>query len=224
MPEPLTSELASSSWPTPRATDGAKGSPHASATEGGPALPTVAAAWPPELLALDDWPTPSATRYGSSQNGINGKGGENERPSAGTPSLDTIAAKLWPTASASDWKGSTKPGDRKGQLSEAAEVFWPTPTVGDSESSGSRNGDGSKAKEGVSLTDMVRTGDSLGRRGRATPPDGASTSLGFRVLNPLFVEALMGWPPGWTACVSPETASSPTKQSSPSFSSPIASE
>lgn len=38
-----------------------------------------------------NWPTPTAEQYGSSQNGINGKGGENERPSAGTPSLDRQA-------------------------------------------------------------------------------------------------------------------------------------
>lgn len=31
-----------------------------------------------------------------------------------------------------------------------------------------------------------------------------------------FVEALMGWPIGWTACDSSGTASSPTRQPSPS--------
>ena len=36
----------------------------------------------------------------------------------------------------------------------------PTPTAGDARSSGSRNLEGSKANEGVSLTDIVRTGDS----------------------------------------------------------------
>lgn len=72
------------------------------------------------LGAAADFPTPSATEYGSSQNGINGKGGEFERPSAGTPSLSTQA--------------------RKGAL-----------------------------------------------------PGGARG-----VLNPFFVEALMGWPLGWS--------------------------
>ena len=75
-------------------------------------LPGQAASW-------SDYPTPSATEYGSSQNGINGKGGEFERPSAGTPSLSTAA----------------------------------------------------------------RTGALPGGKG---------------VLNPIFVEALMGWPLGWT--------------------------
>jgi hypothetical protein len=40
------------------------------------------------------WPTPAATPYGSSQNGINGKGGENERPSAGTPSLERMTHRF----------------------------------------------------------------------------------------------------------------------------------
>ncbi len=38
-----------------------------------------------------DFPTPAATAYGTSQNGINGKGGEFERPSAGTPGLEHAA-------------------------------------------------------------------------------------------------------------------------------------
>ncbi|APU88996.1 conserved hypothetical protein [Virus Rctr197k] len=39
-------------------------------------------------------PTPSASPYGSGQNGINGKGGEFERPSAGTPSLWSMARSM----------------------------------------------------------------------------------------------------------------------------------
>lgn len=35
------------------------------------------------------------------------------------------AAGLWPTAGANDWKGSSKPGQRRGQLDEAAEQLFP---------------------------------------------------------------------------------------------------
>lgn len=42
------------------------------------------------------WPTPVAEPYGSSQNGINGKGGEHERPSANTPSLDRLSRSFLP--------------------------------------------------------------------------------------------------------------------------------
>lgn len=56
-----------------------------------------------------EYPTPTAVDYGSSQNGINGKGGEHERPTAGTPSLSTWARDEWRTPLASD--ASAKRGD-----------------------------------------------------------------------------------------------------------------
>lgn len=37
--------------------------------------------------------------------------------------------RQWPTASATDWKGSSQPGQRRGQLSEV-ETKWTTPTQG----------------------------------------------------------------------------------------------
>lgn len=40
--------------------------------------------------------------------------------------LENVAT-LWPTAGANDWKGTAKPGQRRGQLDEAAEQKWPTP-------------------------------------------------------------------------------------------------
>jgi N6-adenosine-specific RNA methylase IME4 len=105
--------------------------------------------------AIRRFPTPSATQYGSAQNGINGRGGEFERPSAGTPSLETMA--------------------RRGLLPSR-----PVPQ---------------------------------------TQRDGHDSSPPFRVLNPAFVEMLMGWEPGWTAFGSVETASSRNRQPSPSRSS-----
>jgi len=57
-------------------------------------------------------PTPTASQYGSSQNGINGKGGANERPSAGTPSLYQMAARgMLPTPLATDHKQSGTSGN-----------------------------------------------------------------------------------------------------------------
>jgi hypothetical protein len=54
---------------------------------------------------------------------------------------------------------------------------------------------------------------------QTTPKDGEPTSKTTRVLNPQFVEALMGWPIGWSACGSWATESSPSKPLSPSDSS-----
>lgn len=65
------------------------------------------------------WPTPKAAQYGSSQNGIN-----KDRPSAGTPSLETMASRgigAWATPRSRDWKGGGKDCiDRQAQS-------WPTP-------------------------------------------------------------------------------------------------
>lgn len=41
--------------------------------------------------------------------------------------INGSAFSLWPTAGANDHKGSAKPGQRRGQLDEAAEQLWKTP-------------------------------------------------------------------------------------------------
>lgn len=87
-----------------------------------------------------EYPTPSATSYGSSQN----EGSvPHDRPTRGTPSLETWARNL-----------------------------YPTPTAGDAKASGSRNAPGSKAHAGVSLSDFVATGDSSGRWATPKAHDG----------------------------------------------------
>lgn len=212
-----------------------------------------------------EYPTPSATPYGTSQNE-----GQvpHKRPTAGTPSLETwakenwstpeatvrdsparrtpapgraegtrhgeslhhqvarwptpraedsessgarksrgVEEQTWPSPGANDWKGSSQPGQRRGQLDEAAEQRWPTPTASDASGAGSRNTATSKAHAGVSLTDAVLTGGSTGRQGsdrRSSPPVLTISSCGpecspkHRRLNPAFVEMLMGWPTGWS--------------------------
>lgn len=95
-------------------------------------------------------------------------------------------------------------GSKRQVILDAIVQHWPTPTAGDANSSGSRN-TGTQAHNGVSLTDMVTTGDSVGRDSHSFPPVPAISSCGsecspkHRRLNPLFVEWLMGWPIGWTS-------------------------
>ena len=163
------------------------------------------------------FPTPTASTYGTGQNGCHGDGRETFA-GRGSPSLTTMA-RHWPTASATDYKGVSDPDQRKGQLGNR--VQWPTATAGDAKSSGSRNLDGSKAHPGVSLTDAVTMGGSTTPRKWPTPqtrdekgptgmngrPEegGRRSSLSDSAmpratggrLNPDWVSVLMGFPEDW---------------------------
>jgi hypothetical protein len=200
-PELPTSEIASSYWPTPRSSENENRTTHNAPSRGNGHGKTLAEA--------------NGTTHAES--------------------LHHQAAK-WATPGARDWKdtsgmatsGTNPDGserDRLDQLARQAFEFakkWPTPTAGDAKAAGSRNAENTKAHLGVSLTDMALTGDSFGRRG---PPDlttskgGPSTSSDGRVLNPLFVEALQGWPIGWSDCGSWGMESCPIRPRSRSSSS-----
>ena len=84
-------------------------------------------------------PTPTATTYGSTNNGQRPDGSTYR--TARTPSLDTMARhNLWPTPTFMDsesagGRGAIARGTRGPSLSRAVEM-WPTPTAGDSKSSG----------------------------------------------------------------------------------------
>ena len=205
------------------------------------ARPTVAKG---SSYSRNEYPTPSATPYGTSQN--EGKVAH-KRPTAGTPGLETWA-KNWPTAGANYWKGSFQPGQRRGQLYEAAEqkwatptahdgrrpgadvhstqgnnlsrdtANWATPTAGDAKQSGAAGyPTDSKRNAGTTLTDMVS--GPRGPLGRKTKTAGEPTSQPEvrRLLSPNFVEALMGFPVGWSFAQivsdASETQSSPKQQS-----------
>jgi hypothetical protein len=116
--------------------------------------------------------------------------------------IDGSDSSFWPTAQARDGDARRSLSSSEGaqrrfaagrrNLTDAASIStWPT-TAGDAKASGSRNLEGSAAHPGVSLTDAVTSGTStVSRRARPGSPDGM-------VLNPLFVESLMGFPAGWT--------------------------
>jgi hypothetical protein len=168
-----------------------------------------------------EYPTPSATRYGSSQNE-----GEvpHDRPSRGTPSLDSWAAKLWTTPIASEQNRSGKNAQGGTMLSHQATKQWaakrwPTPTSFSKASEGvNRPGNNRSSNKTLGIvanwptpTAGDSTGDSAGRRGRTTPKDGEPGPL-RAVLSPSFVETLQGFPVGWTDCAVSATPSSPIKR------------
>lgn len=107
-------------------------------------------------------PTPSATRYGTSNNGCPGDG-RTEYRLKGKPSLETMARKqLWPTPTSSEHTGAGRAAQGGVNLRTAVAMF-PTPTAGDAKASGSRNVPGSQAHAGTSLTDFVRQDGGTGR-------------------------------------------------------------
>ena len=105
--------------------------------------------------------------------------------------------------------------------------LWPTPTAGDAKASGSRSTPGSQAHPWVSLTDAVRQDGGRGRmvptpmsrdhrsgkqrsrlaRTGETSGDNLPQVIGG-LLNPTWVEWLMGYPAEWTALKHSETRSS----------------
>jgi hypothetical protein len=169
-----------------------------------------------EIVSTCSLPTPSASEYGTSQNGINGKGGAKERPSAGTPSLTTRA--------------------RSGEL-EIERLRrrggQPTPTATDSKASGVA-GNWTKASgrhAGATLTDVVaRRLDTSTRSPSSQPtcePDFETSSTpeappatGTPHLNPCFVEWMMGLPQGWTDTMPPRSSTSPGSAPCASTSTP----
>ena len=60
-------------------------------------------------------------------------------------------------------------------------------------------------KDGATTLANTPVNGLLGRQVLVTPMAGSDTSNVRRTLNPLFVEALMGWPTGWTGFASVAT-------------------
>ena len=129
--------------------------------------------WVPHTLGDESGsllPTPSASSYGTNQGGAAGRVGPVR------PSLETMARhNLWPTPQAySHSPGVSVPGLTPLDIAVRPELQhhgerarerknWPTPTAGDSKSSGSRNTSTSQAHFGVSLTDAIRGDQGSGR-------------------------------------------------------------
>ncbi|MFD1796925.1 hypothetical protein ACFSC1_13115 [Paracoccus aurantiacus] len=129
------------------------------------------------------WPTPQTDSFRS-------RGGARKHEKG----LDGMA-RDWPTPRATD---GSKPsaGNRKSADLTHASQMWMTPTARDH-------------KDGATTLANTPVNGLLGRQVLTTPMAGSDTSDQRRTLNPLFVEALMGWPSGWTGSASVGTAWSP---------------
>jgi len=101
-----------------------------------------------------------------------------------------VAKAHWPTPRAHE-PGSNAPTHGLG-LKQVATQQWATPTARD-------------WKDGTLINNNAPTGSNLSRQAPRTRLDGNGSCASGLTLNPLFVEALMGWPVGWTDCGSAAT-------------------
>ena len=129
------------------------------------------------------WPTPQIDSFRS-------RGGERKDEKG----LDRMA-RDWPTPMANDGCKPSAGNRRTADLTHAAGM-WMTPTARDH-------------KDGATTLANTPVNGLLGRQVLVTPMAGTDISDARRTLNPLFVEALMGWPTGWTGFASVATAWSP---------------
>jgi DNA (cytosine-5)-methyltransferase 1 len=221
-------ERPDSSWPTPAARDWKgeweRGGTNA---HPGPQLPDVASSWPtpqssdchnarsPEKLEeragqfrrltdevqRQEWPTPSVADVTGGHTSRSGdRIGEKLLPqmAKALSSPGTVRdGQHWPTPRAFDGHGPQRSSTDDPNL-PAAMLEWPTPNAagGTGYMSGSNCDTWRPTLEGAARG--LRPELHRGRPDPSTPPAGVSTSPAGRVLNPLFVEALMGLPIGWT--------------------------
>jgi hypothetical protein len=184
---PLTDVNASSgfSWPTPTAA--AQGGRHEHAKDrrggkgGGQDLKSEA----------ENWPTPTA------QDSKHSGHGQSDQ----TRDLLAVEATRWPTPTASDNGEKVTPQTRKGSSLLAHADKWETgpqglPTVTAGESGSPQEGQRPQSWPTPNAVMGHNSGrlDELG--GSGNPFRG--TEMGRQRLNPAFVEALMGLPPGWS--------------------------
>jgi hypothetical protein len=116
----------------------------------------------------------------------------------------TELLRLWPTAKASDGNRPSAGRRREADLTDRARC-WATPSARDWRSG--LAGPETMARNSRPLNEQAVSG--LSRPAPETITVGGTGCGDTPTLNPLFVEALMGWPTGWTGFASVATAWSP---------------
>lgn len=169
-------------WPTP----------DAAGTERINTSPTSRTEHPTLALAARQWATPTADPFGSRSGGRKDGMGLDRQ------------VKAWATPTAQDQSGSgnRSPGYGPTLTDQAVRAQagrnWPTPTAHNGQDTGAAS---ELMRKDPQLSAVaMQFSLALGPQIRKTSQDGQPTSLQSLVLNPLFDEALMGWPRDWTVC------------------------
>lgn len=224
---------SSSAWPTPAVPNGGRSNAEGVLSATGMTAEgekrQVDLNYAAKMFHASAWPTPSARDWkGSNQEEMHDRGAK------GAPLNETAvlwAPPKWPTPAVTDsfgarnrTSGRSDPESKHhdGVTLSDAITMWSTPRSSDGEKGGPNQAFGAG---GVPLpaqaSQMALAQDIYSPLARVTVKTGKSHSKERRSLNPLFVEWLMGWPPGWTLLVSTDfacsaTGSYPSRPPSPS--------
>jgi len=226
-PENLYEAASRFLWPTATSGDagsfGAAGYSTESGRHSGTTLTDAAKLWPTPQ-AQEDGSTPEAMLARKERANVKRKAGL-YADGCGSPSMLSLslAANLWSTPrtmdgslsgeTREDWeerrarKKAANPNLGDLDIPLSSQVLWMTATTRD-------------WKDGACADADVPTNGLLGRQVLRTETAGSDGS-GKAVLNPSFVEALMGFPPGWTVPTGSAlsaTPSSPPRPEPPSSS------
>lgn len=203
---PRTAARGSGSWPTATAAD--------SRSSGGALTPSSRHGTTLTDRAVRLWPTPVAR---DDQKSPTAHMAMKHRMAGGPrhqPTSLTVVAKLWPTPTAADGNRRADPPPKDPTESTPVKPHgpsltrragtWPTPQARDHKGAftGHRNG----GRDLPSEANLFPGSFPSGRHHPTTtlPGNGPSPPV---VLNPAFVEWLMGYPPGWSASTPSETRS-----------------
>ncbi|WP_288199484.1 hypothetical protein [uncultured Pleomorphomonas sp.] len=181
-------------WPTPAARDlkGANSADHLQNGSG--------------RLHLDRLPNFVAHLWSTPRASDGEKGGPNMSFGAGGEPLPSMAANwMSPRVSRGGWMNQRN-GSKKLTM-EGQAMAWATPSVADTTG-------GRMTRSGARSNELLLKGqaEQISAASLSTPPSpetptaGEPSSPERRSLNPLFVEWLMGWPPGWTSFACSATA------------------
>ena len=208
---PVKGANGGSAWPTPTVKSEAQTAENPTPGQtGGTTLPGEAMRWPtPRVTTSGMAPSQKEIAEGNPKKRLevsaqlwttpcaDDTGNRTKQYAQGGTAL-SMQAGQWPTPHASAGTGAGNAGRAGGVNIQTAVATWPTPTTRDH-------------KDGATTLENTPVNGLLGRQVLVTPMDGKPTSKNTRTLNPRFVEALMGWPIGWTDCERAVTASSPSK-------------
>lgn len=200
---------AARGWPTPVRADGERG-PSSVYPRGNHGLAREVQGWTPDSA---HWPTPDAAVSNDGEDPEtflarkehHATRTDREPTRAGVP---LALAVKWATPAARDGKGTFE-GHTKGgrDLSNDAAASWATPRATEGEKGGPNGRDGSGSAHLASQaatwpTPVANDGKGAQPVERPEGDDSRSTRVARSrpglVLNPVFVEALMGWPLWWT--------------------------